>query len=125
MGLIKKLKSVLHFNQPQSSQCISFLHLPDILFVIGKKYYIIKITSEFSSSHVLDYQFLLKNEDYEKLIAKVDVGNHNWLDFSISDKDKLDLFIRGIQAASKFLTTFNWEKYKDIRAGLIRKNENK
>ena len=78
-----------------------------------------------SSRHVLDYQFLLKNEDYEKLITKVDIGNHNWLDFSISDKDKLDLFIRGAEAASEFLQTFNWEKYKVIRAGLIKKDENK
>jgi NTE family protein len=78
-----------------------------------------------SSRHVLDYQFLLKNEDYEKLISKINVGSHNWLDFSISDTDKLDLFIRGAEAASEFLKTFNWEKYKVIRAGLIKKNENK
>lgn len=74
-----------------------------------------------SSRHVLDYQFLLKNEDYEKLITKVDIGKHNWLDFSISDIDKLDLFIRGARAASEFLESFDWEGYKKIRTNLIQK----
>jgi NTE family protein len=75
-----------------------------------------------SARHVLDYQFLLKNEDYEKLIKKIDVGDHNWLDFSISDENKFDLFLRGAKAASEFLTTFDWEGYKNIRADLINKN---
>jgi NTE family protein len=74
-----------------------------------------------SARHVLDYQFLLQNDDYEKLIQKIDVGDHNWLDFSISDNDKLDLFIRGAKAALQFLTSFDWEGYKEIRAGLIKK----
>lgn len=72
-----------------------------------------------SSRHVLDYQFLLKNEDYEKLITKVDVGEHNWLNFSISDEAKIDLFIRGAKAASGFLTKFDWEGYKEIRKKMM------
>lgn len=72
-----------------------------------------------SARHVLDYQFLLKNEDYEKLIAKIDVGEHNWLNFSISDEDKIDLFIRGANAAANFLIKFDWEGYKEIRRKMI------
>jgi len=72
-----------------------------------------------SARHVLDYQFLLKNEDYEKLIAKIEVGEHNWLNFSIRDDDKVDLFIRGAKAASDFLTKFDWEGYKEIRRKMI------
>ncbi|MDQ7816314.1 MAG: patatin-like phospholipase family protein [Melioribacteraceae bacterium] len=72
-----------------------------------------------SARHVLDFQFLLKNEDYEKLITKIDVGEHNWLNFSISDNDKVDLFIRGAQAAADFLTKFDWEGYKEIRRKMI------
>lgn len=72
-----------------------------------------------SARHVLDYQFLLKNKDYENLIQKIDIGEHNWLNFSISDDDKLDLFIRGAQAAEEFLNDFNWQKYKEIRGELI------
>ena len=74
-----------------------------------------------SARHVLDYQFLLKNKDYKKLIQKIDTGEHNWLNFSISDADKLDLFKRGALAANEFLRKFEWEKYKEIRRELIEK----
>jgi len=72
-----------------------------------------------SARHVLDYQFLLTNADYEHLIQKIDIGEHNWLNFSISDKDKLDLFIRGARAADEFLRKFDWENYKEIRKSLM------
>jgi NTE family protein len=74
-----------------------------------------------SSRHVLDYQFLLKNEDYEQLITKIDVKNYNWLNFSIPDNEKLDLFKQGALAASEFLKKFNWKKYKELRKSLITK----
>ncbi len=74
-----------------------------------------------SARHVLDYQFLLTHDDYEHLIQKIDIGEHNWLNFSISDEDKLDLFIRGAKAADEFLRKFNWDKYKKIRESLILK----
>jgi NTE family protein len=73
-----------------------------------------------SARHVLDYQFLLTNPDYQKLITKIDTGEHNWLNFSMPDKDKLDLFIRGARAASEFLIGFDWEDYKKIRLELTK-----
>ena len=73
-----------------------------------------------SARHVLDYQFLLTNPDYEKLITKVETGDHNLLNFSMSDKDKLDLFKRGAKAAAEFLEEFNWEEYKKIREELAK-----
>ena len=73
-----------------------------------------------SARHVLDYQFLLTNPDYENLIKKIDVGEHNWLNFSISNEDKLDLFKRGAKAAAEFLTGFKWEEYKNIREELTK-----
>ncbi len=72
-----------------------------------------------SARHVLDYQFLLKNDDYEHLISKIDIGEHNWLNFSIKDEDKLDLFIRGAKTADVFLRKFDWKKYKGIREIMI------
>ncbi|HSP88051.1 MAG TPA: hypothetical protein VLN45_07945, partial [Ignavibacteriaceae bacterium] len=75
-----------------------------------------------SARHVLDYQFLLTNPDYEKLIMKIDIGEHNWLNFSITNEDKLDLFIRGAKAAAEFLEEFNWEEYKKIREELTKPN---
>jgi NTE family protein len=68
-----------------------------------------------AASHTLDYDFIKRNPDYEKLVAYIDTGEHGWLDFDMTDKDKVDLFIRGASRAAEFLTTFNWEEYKDIR----------
>ena len=73
-----------------------------------------------SARHVLDYQFLLKNDDYENLIAKIDTGDHNWLNFSMPDADKLDLFKRGAKAANEFLSNFKWNDYKKIRKELAK-----
>jgi len=73
-----------------------------------------------SARHVLDYQFLLKNNDYEKLITIVDTKEHNWLNFSMPDEDKLDLFIQGAKAAGNFLEKFDWEEYKSIREELTK-----
>lgn len=72
-----------------------------------------------AARHTLDYDFIRKNPDYRHLVAHVDTGNHNWLDFELTDEAKVDLFRRGVEAASTFLDEFNWEKYKSLRASLI------
>ncbi len=63
-----------------------------------------------------DDEFLRNHEDYKHLIGYIDTGNHNWLNFSLSDDDKIDLFCRGAKAASDFIKSFNWDKYKKMRA---------
>lgn len=68
-------------------------------------------TARFSS----DDNFLRTNPDFRNLITYINSGDHNWLDFGLSDEAKIDLFIRGAQAAAAFLNTFDWKKYKDIR----------
>ncbi len=68
-------------------------------------------TARFSS----DDNFLRTNPDFRHLIGYIDTGNHNWLNFGLTDEAKIDLFIRGAQAASAFLNSFDWEKYKGIR----------
>lgn len=72
-----------------------------------------------SSRHLHDYDFLLKNPDYSLLIEKIDIGDHDWLNFGISDDEKLDLFKRGAIAADRFLRQFDWSNYKKIRKQLI------
>ena len=63
-----------------------------------------------------DKDFLLKNRMYEKGIGKIPLSEYNWLNFFLSDQDKIDMFIKGAQAASKFLITdYNWEDYKLTR----------
>jgi NTE family protein len=45
----------------------------------------------------------------------IDTGDHDWLNFTMDDKDKVDLFARGAEAAADFLCGFDWSKYKQIR----------
>lgn len=71
-----------------------------------------------SARHIHDYNFLLKNPDFQKLICMIDIDGHNWLDFGIKDEAKIDLFVRGAKAAAEFLRNFDWQKYKAIRKGL-------
>jgi NTE family protein len=66
-----------------------------------------------------DYDFLLRNKDYSKLIAIVDTEEHNWLNFNLSDEEKIDLFTKGVKAAHDFLIKFKWEDYKKIRQEMI------
>jgi len=68
-------------------------------------------TARFSS----DDNFLRTNPDFRNLITYINTGDHNWLNFGLSDEAKVDLFIRGAQSAASFLNTFNWEKYKKMR----------
>jgi NTE family protein len=68
-------------------------------------------TARFSS----DDNFLRTNPDFRHLIGYIDTGNHNWLNFGLTDEAKIDLFIRGAQSASAFLNSFNWDNYKEIR----------
>ena len=69
-----------------------------------------------SLRHLHDYDFILKNTDYRMLIGKIDIGDHDWLNFGIDDAAKRDLFLRGARAADKFLRCFDWAAYKKIRA---------
>lgn len=68
-----------------------------------------------------DKDFLIKNELYKKGIGKIKVFGFNWLNFGISDAEKIDLFIKGAQAAGTFLigtaekAGFDWDDYKDQR----------
>ncbi|MCB2219493.1 MAG: patatin-like phospholipase family protein [Bacteroidetes bacterium] len=69
-----------------------------------------------SLRHLHDYDFILRNPDYKLLIQKIDIGEHDWLNFAISDEAKKDLFVRGAQAAAEFLRKFDWIAYKQVRS---------
>ncbi len=75
-----------------------------------------------SLRHLHDYDFILKNPDYRMLIEKIDIGDHDWLNFGITDTAKVDLFFRGAQAAERFLRKFDWIEYKKIREQLMAPN---
>ncbi len=64
-----------------------------------------------------DYDFLLKNPDYSKLICRIDADEKfNWLDFNMSDTTQIALFVLGAKKAIEFLEGFDWEAYKNLRS---------
>lgn len=64
-----------------------------------------------------DYDFLLKNPDYRKLICRIDADDKfNWLDFNMTEDEQVELFNLGAQKALKFIQEFDWEGYKQIRS---------
>ncbi len=71
-----------------------------------------------SARHTLDYDFILRNPDYRQLVTYIDTGDHNWLNFRLSDEEKVDLFRCGVESAATFLRTFDWEGYKKTRKHL-------
>lgn len=62
-----------------------------------------------------DKDFLLKNKVYEKGIGKIPLADYNWLNFFLSDQDKIDMFVLGAKSATKFLMEFDWNDYKNNR----------
>ncbi|MFP4469100.1 MAG: patatin-like phospholipase family protein [Bacteroidales bacterium] len=71
-----------------------------------------------SIRHLHDYDFILRNPDYKLLLEKIDIGQHNWLNFALTPEAKVDLFVRGARSAANFLRKFNWQRYKRVRAAL-------
>jgi NTE family protein len=62
-----------------------------------------------------DKDFLLKNKMFEKGVGTVPLSQFNWLNFFLSDQEKLDMFEAGAKAARDFLMKFDWEAYKRAR----------
>ncbi len=69
-----------------------------------------------SAKQASDFDFIARNPDYQSLVKEIDIGPHDWLNFNLTDEDKIDLFLRGARAAKAFLTEFNWQQYKQLRA---------
>jgi NTE family protein len=73
-----------------------------------------------SARHCLDYDFIARNPDYRNLVTCIDTGEHNWLNFDMTDEAKVDLFVSGARAADQFLRKFDWKEYKNIRKGIAK-----
>jgi NTE family protein len=72
-----------------------------------------------------DFDFIQRNSDYRHLVHCLDVENYNWLDFSMHEKEKQELFAIGVRGSVNFLRKFQWEPYKELRttkAELVRKS---
>ncbi len=59
-----------------------------------------------------DKDFMLKHNDFEKTIGRIDVKDFNWLKFNLTEKEKEELFRKGAEAARDFIRGFDWENYK-------------
>ena len=69
-----------------------------------------------------DFEFVRNHPEYKDLVEYIDVEGFNWIDFNISDGEKLKLFRQGALAAGRFLRRFDWSEYKDnIKANLLRR----
>jgi NTE family protein len=68
-----------------------------------------------SLRHDSDFDFIYQNSDYRRLITYIPTAGHNWLNFYMSDAEKLVLFKKGMNAAHDFLEQFDWQAYKEIR----------
>ncbi len=67
-----------------------------------------------------DFEFIRSNPEYRSLVEYIDIEGFDWMDFSISNADKIRLFRKGAEAASAFLRRFNWPEYKDhVKASLL------
>lgn len=62
-----------------------------------------------------DKDFLIKNNVFAKGIGKIPLSEFNWLNFFITEEEKIKMFIKGAQAARDFLFTFDWLKYQEDR----------
>ena len=71
----------------------------------------------------LDADFIARNQDYRKLVSCIGTGDHHWLNFDMSDAQKIDLFVRGAKEADRFLRDFDWLEYKKIRKSIAQSIE--
>jgi NTE family protein len=74
--------------------------------------------------HDSDNEFLRKNPDFTRLITFINADQLvNWLNFNLSDTEKLLLFRKGAESALAFIKQFDWEEYKDLRSRISEKED--
>ena len=68
--------------------------------------------------------FLIKNSVFKKGIGVIKLSEFNWLNFGLTHDEQKKLFLKGVEAAKKFLLGddnqggFDWEAYKQAREKL-------
>lgn len=50
-----------------------------------------------------DRDFILKHDMYQKTVRSIDTGKIHWLNFNLTDEEKVELFFRGALSATIFL----------------------
>lgn len=90
-----------------------------------------------ASRYYLDHSVIIENDDFRQLINWIDIRDPDteeevdWLNFDMSDHDKITLFANGVCAARDFLVGadplgnrpellgFNWKKYTEYRGAAL------
>ena len=72
-----------------------------------------------AARHALDNDFIARNPDFRQLVCVVDTAAQNWMNFDLTQSDKVELFRRGAEAAVQFLRHFNWPQYQALRTDMI------
>lgn len=72
-----------------------------------------------SARHCLDYDFISRNRDYQHLVQWIPCERYNWLDFEMSEPDKIGLFREGALKAIEFLEKFDWPAYRVLREEML------
>lgn len=64
-----------------------------------------------------DRDFISKHNIFKKTVRSIDTGAINWLNFNLSDEDKIELFFRGALTAAIFLVKNNdlQQRAKDMQ----------
>jgi NTE family protein len=83
--------------------------------------YSLVIATFSTARHSLDNDYIENNRDYEKLVTYINTKRHNWLNFNMTEEEKISLFAEGAEAAGNFLNNFDWDEYKKIRESLVKK----
>ena len=69
-----------------------------------------------------DFEFVRNHPEYKDLVEYIDVEDFNWINFRITEAEKLRLFRQGAEAAARFLRRFDWAAYKEgIKSNLLRR----
>lgn len=62
-----------------------------------------------------DRDFIIKNRAFEDGVCSILIEEISWLNFFLTDKQKLELFNLGARNACEFLKHFRWDLYKKNR----------
>ena len=82
------------------------------------------LTATFNTArHSLDNDYIFNNSDYNQIVTYINTNKFNWLNFDMSEDEKVDLFAEGALAAGNFLKRFSWVKYKQMREVLADLND--
>lgn len=96
-------------NMENSSEKIKWYNLKEISLLR----YIASFISTFRNFY--DNDFLNRNKEISIRTVTVDTKKFNWLNFWMTETEKIELFKEGANAAIRQLEKFDWENYKKIR----------